>query len=45
MTACYRGVVLKRLRGRLPFTGQAQFLGDITHRVIKEGKMNERNAG
>ena len=45
MTACYQALVLSRLRGRSPFTGQAQFLGDITHRVIKEGKMNERNAG
>ena len=44
MTACYQAPVLKRLRGRSPFTGQAQSLGDITHRVIKEGEMNERNA-
>lgn len=45
MTACYQALVLKRLRGRSPFTRQAQLLGDITHRVIKEGDLNERNAG
>lgn len=44
MTTCHQAPVLKKLRGRSPFTGQAQFLGDITHRVIKEGEMNERNA-
>ena len=37
MTACYQALVLKRLRGRSPFTRQAQFFGDITHRVIKVG--------
>lgn len=37
MTACYQALVLKTLRGRSPFTRQAQFLCDITCRVIKEG--------